>query len=478
MTDDYNSQEVDASSILAETADCLNYASWQNSVPLLKSLQIQNVSAEAVHDLRLSVESSPGFIRPKQWIVDRVDAKSEIAVRDRDVQLDADYLNGLNEAERGILTFKLTRGDTVVATSQKELRVLARDEWGGLNSSGELLAAFVMPNDPAIAKVLKRAADVLVKHGHDSSLDGYQSRDPRRAYLLVASLWSAVASGSLTYANPPRSFEIVGQKTRRPATVLADGLATCLDITLLFAAAIEAVGLNPVIVMLEGHCLVGAWLVEKTLGQVIEQDCSEIRKAISARELITFETTLATGRDPARFQDAVKAAAPSTSEAKENEYQSAIDIGRARMAQIRPLASHLNASQSADGPREQRGQLPLPAAPEISDITIEESDEKPATPEGRIDRWQRKLLDLSLRNRLLNFKPNKQSVPLVCPDISLLEDRLAAGKKMRLISLPQQNPLGERDTKIHRQRTNQDLNVEFARDALDRDEVSCPAVGT
>lgn len=329
MTDERTPKFSGEISIHADIVDCLNYASWQNSVPLLKSLHVQNDTAEALQNLRLSVTSSPAFIRPKQWVLDRVDAKSESTPRDRELQLDADYLNGLNEAERGILTFTLMRGDTVIATADRELRVLARDEWGGLNSGGELLAAFVMPNDPAIARILKIASEVLAKHGHDSALDGYQSRDPRRAYMLVAAIWSAVASRSLTYANPPRSFELVGQKTRRPATVIADGLATCLDSTLLFAAAIEAVGLNPVVVMVEGHCFVGAWLVEKTLGHVIERDCSEIRKAIAARELITFETTLVTQRPPARFEDAVKTAAASTSEAKENEYQATIDIGRA-----------------------------------------------------------------------------------------------------------------------------------------------------
>lgn len=472
MTDELNATSQPLF-IDVEAADCLNVASWQNSVPLLRSLRVQNRSGEAIENLRLSLTSSPGFIRPKQWVFDRIAAGSPTELRDRDVQLDADYLNGLNEAERGVLKFTLSRGDEIVATTEKEIRVLARDEWGGLNSGGELLAAFVMPNDPAIAKVLKIAGDVLAKFGHESALDGYQSRDPRRAYMLVAALWSAVASGSLTYANPPKSFEMVGQKTRRPATVMADGLATCLDSTLLFAAAIEAVGLNPVVVIIEGHCFAGAWLVEKTLGQVIERDCSEIRKAIAAKELITFETTLVTGRPPARFVDAVKTAAALTSVAKEDAYQATIDIGRARMSQIRPLASHQAVATTPEQSQPERRPLPLPAAPAFADVAMEDADEKPATAEGRIDRWQRKLLDLSLRNRLLNFKPNKQSVPILCPDISLLEDRLADGKKLRLISLSQQNPLGQRDAETHRVRTNQDLDIEFARQALDRNEVAC-----
>src|SRR5690606_16271301 len=180
------------------------------------------------------------------------------------IELDAGYLNGLNEAERGYVYLQLHSKGELVAAATHKLRVLARDQWGGMGSMGDLLAAFVMPNDPAVAKILKAAGESLSQHGHSPSLDGYQSRDPRRAYMLVAALWSAVSAEGLTYANPPRSFEQVGQKTRRPSTVLSEGLATCLDSTLLFASAIEAVGLNPVIILQQGHCFVGAWLVEST----------------------------------------------------------------------------------------------------------------------------------------------------------------------------------------------------------------------
>ena len=43
----------------------------------------------------------------------------------------------------------------------------------------------------------------------------------------------------------------------------------------------------------------------------------------------------------------------------------------------------------------------------------------------RVSRWTQKLLDLSLRNRLLNVRDSKCVLPLACRDISLLEDKLA-----------------------------------------------------
>ncbi len=473
-----NSSSIDKAvlSIVANVVPCINYASWQNSVPLVHSLEICNNSAEGVSGLRLELDTAPAFTRRKVWQIERIGPGGSVALRDRDVQLDPGYLNGLNEAENGVATWRLFADDRLAAEERHAIRVLARDEWGGMQSMGELLAAFVMPNDPALAGVLKQAGEALARHGHASALDGYQTRDPRRAYLLTAALWSAIAARKLTYANPPRSFERTGQKTRRPATVLADGLATCLDSTLLFAAAIEAVGLNPVIVMTEGHCFVGAWLVEKTLPRLIETSCSEIRKAIDAWELVTFETTLVTHSPPGRFEDAVQSARAATREAEERRFVGAIDVARARMAQVRPLASHDGRVENVATPVE-AGPLPLPAVPELGSTPSETSEEKPTTAAGRLDRWQRKLLDLSLRNRLLNFRATKQAVPVVCPDVSRLEDALAEGAKLKLISLPEHNPVGGRDLELHRQRTHQDLDAEFARQALDRGEIACPLAG-
>ena len=470
---DYDSTDgMPSVRIVVDAAETFNYAAWQNAVPLLRSVSIVNTREEELASLSVELSASPEFARDKSWIVDRVTAGETLILHDVDLDIDPDYLNRLDEAERGMLTFRMIKQGETLAESKHQLRVLARDEWGGMSTMGELLPAFVTPNDTALAPLLKSAATVLGKHGHSTALDGYQSGDPNRAYLLAASIWSAIAGRSLTYATPPGSFEQVGQKTRQVATVLADGLATCLDTTLLFASALEAVGLNSVLVMTEGHCFAGVWLVEKTLKQLVERDCSELRKAIAAKELIVFETTVVTHEPAGRFPDAVAVATACLSEEQEKDFVAGIDVSRARMSQVLPLASHGIRKEKADGNPEV-GPLPLPAAPGYDSLPVAET-EIPKTPAGRIDRWQRKLLDLSLRNRLLNFRPTKQTVPIVCPDVSHLEDCLADGSRMRIVSLTDGNPVGQRDAELHKRRTQKDLDWEFARQALDRGELACP----
>ncbi|MCA9172668.1 MAG: DUF4011 domain-containing protein, partial [Planctomycetales bacterium] len=142
------------------------------------------------------------------------------------------------------------------------------------------------------------------------------------------------------------------------------------------------------------------------------------------------------------------------------------------MSQIRPLASH--GQRSRDEPStNDSGPLPLPAMPGYDQVAPSEVEQRPSTAAGRIDRWQRKLLDLSLRNRLLSFRASKDTVPIVCPKISQLEDRLAGGERMRLISLRDSNPMASRDATLHQQRTQQDLDTEFAIQALGNGELAC-----
>ena len=435
--------------LVVSAADSFNYAAWQNSVPLLSKLEIDNTDGPELSSLIIELKTSPSFTRDKRWLIDRVGAGEILAIRGIDLDIDPAYLDGLDEAERGVMVFQLFHKGQLLQETSQSLRVLARDEWGGMPGM-ELLPAFVTPNDPAIAPLLRSAATLLGQHGHSTAIDGYQSGDPNRAYMLAASLWSVVAGRSLVYANPPGSFEQVGQKIRRVATVLGDGLATCLDTSLLFGAGLEAMGLNPVLVMTKNHCCSGVWLIEKTFKQLVERDCSELRKAIAAKELVVFETTMVTHCPPGQFPDAVTTATCTVSEENEHEFVAVIDVTRARMSQILPLASRDARKEGQVHDESASGPPQLPASPGYNAFSAAEEIERPQTPAGRIERWQRRLLDLSLRNRLLNFRPTKQTVPLLCPDASRLEDRLADGASMRLVPLADGNPIPQRDAELHK----------------------------
>lgn len=461
----------EASPILhADLASKVNFATAQNGVAVIKRLAIENAGTEPLRGIRLSLSARPAIFRDKTWTIDRIAAGSTLRLGDLETPLDTALLGGLDEAEIGQLEFRLSFAGGDEITSVHRVEMLARDEWGGLAEMDNILAAFVSPNQPAVARILKDASRLLDTAGYSGALDGYQSADPLRVWMLAGAIWSAATGLGLSYAVPPASFERIGQKIRDPERIVTEGLATCLDSTLLLAAAYEAAGLNTAVLFSHGHAWVGLWLVKKDFGRLVEPDVVAVRKASAAKEFVPLETTFLTRRPSIGFEQAVEAGRDRLSEAHETEFVQAVDINRARAARIRPLASHRMQDAAAS---EEISAAPaaLPRPLDLGLLPGELVDEMPSTALGRIERWHRKLLDLSLGNRLLNFRETKGSVPMVCPDISGTEDRLASGEIFRLLALKDEQAVTGRDLSVDEARQ---IELDLARDALSRGQIAVP----
>ncbi|MGH1370060.1 MAG: DUF4011 domain-containing protein [Maritimibacter sp.] len=451
----------------------INFSSAQNGVSILRDIRLINGTDAPLENLSITIESTPSVIKPKTWTLDRLGPGEERKLSDLETPLNDALLSGLNEAEFGQLNLSIAANDTELFCEDRRIEMLARDEWGGIGDMAHLLAAYVSPNDAVVAAILKEAGRLLERGGQSGAIDGYQSKDPGRVWMLAGAIWSATTALGLTYAYPPASFETHGQKVRSPARIKSEGLATCLDSSLLLAACFEAAGLNSVVLFSEGHAWTGVWLTERDFGQVTEPDVMTVRKAIDAREFVTLETTLLTKRPTIGLEQAVSAGRDLTAERNEHTFQLAVDVRRARVARIRPLASH---STEID-PEAQQIEAAPPALPKplaFDFLPGDLVDEDPKTPQDRISRWQRKLLDLSLRNRLLNFRDTKQTIPFVCPDVSSLEDQLADGKKFKALALKDEDPVGQRDL-LNKEEPK--LLEEIASDAFAKGQLAVPLTG-
>ena len=460
--------------IEATIAPRLSLAFHQNAVPVLRELALINDGADAVEGIDLTLSSEPPFLAPKTWRIDAIGAGQHYRLPKLDVSLDGALLGRLTEAETATAHLIATSAGEPVARLDVPIELLARNQWGGIGHMPEMVAAFVQPNDPAVERLLKGAAEILRSHGRSGALDG-ATGGPKRAWEMVSALWAAVGGLGLDYALPPPSFEQAGQKVRGPSQILESGLATCLDSTLLFCAAMEHCGLNPLVVFTEGHAFAGVWLTAEEFTTPLVDDITALRKRVQLKELILFETTLVTQRPCPPFATAIEHGARQITEARGHEFQLAVDIRRARIQRIRPLAGTETSSTQAVSPAPSDPAPPAfaVAPPDLADAPVIVADDgEPATPQDRLERWQRKLLDLSSRNALLNFKAGKRAIKLDAPDPGLLEDLLSDGKALRLRPRPElMDGSDPRSQAIHEDRTHEDLQRAHALDALKRGEV-------
>ncbi len=453
----------------------LNLADFQNVVPMLRELSIINDTELEAKDLELRIASVPGFLKTKTWRVDAVAAGSRCRIPDLDVQLDGALLTRLTEAEKAVVTLTLRHREDAapdLAQFERPVELLPRNQWGGLSQLPDLVAAFVQPNEPAVERLLKQAAEVLRKNGKSPALDGYKGGS-KRAWELSSAIWSAVAAMGLDYALPPASFEHTGQKVRGPGQIAESGLATCLDLALLFCAAIEQAGLNPLLVFTKGHAFAGVWLRSEEFSSTVVDDVTALRKRVKLKELLLFETTLATQRPAPTFSFAAQHATQQIAEDKEESFELAVDIRRARLQRIKPLAS---AEAPVASTVLEQAPVVEPAFDEPPDLPDDnagaETDPATLNPKDRLARWQRKLLDLSLRNNLLNFKSGKKALKLEAPDAGALEDLLSDGQALKLLPRPDlMDGADPRNQAIYEGREREDVRRAHALDALQRREL-------
>ncbi|MCP3904635.1 MAG: hypothetical protein GY715_13495 [Planctomycetes bacterium] len=158
----------------------INFAMQQNDVPVVQAIRVVNDGAEPLRDLRVRVTAEPGFADAWETRIDFLAAGSTYNLDSVDLALSPVFLHELTERVGGRLRVELYRGDERLLEQVEPVELLARDEWSGLVSLPEILAAFVLPNHPAVDDLLRVAADTLGQWSGDPSLSGYQSKDPRR----------------------------------------------------------------------------------------------------------------------------------------------------------------------------------------------------------------------------------------------------------------------------------------------------------
>jgi very-short-patch-repair endonuclease len=438
-------------SVKIDYSERINFAFQQNSIPVIRRIEITNDSEQDWYHVKCRIEAHPAWAEVHEQKIAHIPAGTTYTLTEIPLALKINYLTQLSERVRGDIRITVSRALSQATESEEPdtstiieeshpVDVYAYDEWTGLITLPEILAAFVTPNLSVVEQLLSNTTQLLGKRTSSSALDGYQAKSKKRVFEILNAIYDSVREQQICYSNPPASFEQTGQRIRFGNQILKSKLGTCLDLCLLFASLAEQAGLNPLILMHKGHAYVGCWLIDESFSDPATDDLQSIRKRHELEELLVFETTLVCDGKGADFTRAVIAAKEHLS--VDDIFQYAIDIHRSRSSRIRPLPLQRN-EHGVDVQKAREENKPLAAANTTRHVNIEfhenlEVGNIPEAPKGRVEHWKQKLLDLTLNNRLLNFKETKQTIPLLCPQPEHMEDELAADQTFKIL---EQTPL-------------------------------------
>ena len=426
----------------------LNYAIWSNGQKCLNQCELTNDTEAEWRDLAVRIDGE--MLVGSESHVDLIPPGATVTVEHLGIDPNAEKLRHLAESCATQFTLTVEMGGEAVFTHTYPIRLLAFNEWTGADIRPETTAAFIIPNSPALTAVKIAAAKHLERLTGSGALDEYQTQDHNRVRAQVASVYEALREQGITYSTLPASFEKTGQRIRLADDVVSQKLGTCADLTLLMASCLEGIGLHTMVVLTQGHMMLACWLVDKRYPQMICDDVSFLSKSVAdgISEIVLVETTCITEKN-VPFEKAVTTA-EDLIHSKPGEFLMAIDVQTCRLDGIRPLPT--TAEQEV-----QEGIAHDVATDEVRELRQYQPAEETNLRLTRQQIWERKLLDFSLRNNLLNLRLGKRVIPFVSFNIDELEDHLQAKEDFSILPIDEKRSVTPDETGMYDSRQHRDL---------------------
>ncbi|WP_433260923.1 DUF4011 domain-containing protein [Micromonospora vinacea] len=425
----------------------INAALVHNRVPLVRHLTLVNRGAVPLTDVTLTLElRGPDGALTEPWtrtLAAPLRPGASTSWDDfRDFTPDRVLLYRTDEAFPVDYTLRVqAQAQTLRLVAPS--RVLAHNEWFNSPALYDSLAAFVQPNTRAVEAVLRAAAQLLLARTGSGSLQGYQEGSERAA-LIAGAVYEALRQLEITYQTLPASFENTGQKVRTTAAVLDGRLGNCLDLSVTYAACLEAAGLHPLIFISAGHAFGGFLLEEERLGSAAVTETNLLISMVDSGRAVPVELTrIGPGAQSATFTEAVRVGLGHFRGDGER-MQGVVDVHLAHRSGIQPLPSpdELIAPAAVDAEATAKITASLDLPPGVAAAKLrqfaDEGEEVPAQSDGspaRVQQWKKSLLDLSLRNPLLNLPKRGRGLDLHVPAgaLALLDDLIHDGRQVQVI---------------------------------------------
>ncbi|MBC7854375.1 MAG: hypothetical protein IAF94_13160 [Pirellulaceae bacterium] len=137
-----------------------------------------------------------------------------------------------------------------------------------------MFAAYVNEQHPFVDKLLREALNTKIV----DSFTGYQTKEKADVYRQVYAVWHALNQRDLKYSDittsSAESDTVNSQYVRMIDESINNAQANCVDGSVLMASVLRKVGIEPVLIMVPGHCYLGFCLDSE------------------GKEIVALETTL------------------------------------------------------------------------------------------------------------------------------------------------------------------------------------------
>ncbi len=410
-------------SLFGEAAKVVSYADYFARRPLFSSLQVKNAGEEVVNDLLLTVSNPNGMLIHQEKRLEEIPFESVVEV-DLGSLLSPVYFASLEEIKQEQIDVVLRKEKTVVASFSKTVTALPFDYWQGISGDPELLASFVRPRLADCTRLQSEISAQLKKWGVACELGSYIGNDKNAVRRIIAALYAVLRRFAITRKDCDISSPV---EAGAGVKILSEKKASPLEMAILVCSTLESMGLHSVLIFGEKEITCGVWLYDSCFIDTVSDDTQRLSAYVSEgiNNLSCFDVE-------DLFSD--KNAAYSTSEAHFKQkldsglyYDRYLDIHRCRISHILPLPLRARNLKGYEILSEED------MSPDAAPRDLKSAQKLSLDNDQTKDKfWERRLLDLSMKNTLLNFAPNKTVVQLASSSVDDTMDALTEKGELNL----------------------------------------------
>ncbi len=375
----------------------ISYYMLQAGTSPVNRLYVKNVSDTDLDGATVEISARPRFLLPFSLSV-TLPRQSTLKFEPENL-ISPVFMVAQSERQEGEITVRVTVNNKILAEESVQVTLLAFNECD-FSERPESLAAFVRKS--AELKPLKSLIEKKLTSWKQKFTEFYGSAGKNDVRYYFAAAYAVLIELSFIRAEQNGDDVLVAET----GDLIKNKTASSPELTLLFASVLESAGINCVLGRAAKEWYVGAFLSDECFGDAVIDDSSLIENKIERGVNEISMVSVGGIFEGLNFESNEKR---TVSAIKKHGIEFFVDLKYARMMNVAPLPERVKTAGGYD----------LKAASDYSDTDapgkIEEikGNLSGGTLVTREKQWERRLLDLDMRNALLNFKTSAYTVKLL-----------------------------------------------------------------
>lgn len=372
----------------------------------LRKITITNSTDQKYVDLTLKIHFDTDIVSMSDIFISKIGTDEKIKIRIPFIKVQLENLKKIFDETTCIVEFLLIENQSgeVIAKTERVFDILPISQLPQkIDSDVRLFAKLVTPYDKEVKEITLSASKIL-----NRSLVAYQNKNKNDQMKELEAIYKAIHQLGINYQNPPTTTSAY-QRIRTSEEMIHEKKGTCIDFAILYCSCLLEIGYHPILLIVDQHALAGVFL-EDVKDPYNEFDHGKFINGIEKRRgfvsnllqqsVLFMNVVHLHAFSNQSFQDVVDEGNNTYVKLYNGEQFIALDIATCQKGIFSPISTTCENDELKQyiEPLE-LNEKALDPIIETEYIPIHKEMEK-----NRFVFWEKKLLDLTEANPLVNFR--------------------------------------------------------------------------